>query len=103
MALITLSPEAKAPQQPKPTSAPGLDLQKSQDKLIVDGELVLYGTVGASWWDGENAFCAKEVIEAKPIKHAFKSSTSILRIYLLSCVNYIFVVIAQNVMKIRLI
>ncbi len=64
MALITLSPEAKAPQQPKPTSAPGLDLQKSQDKLIVDGELVLYGTVGASWWDGENAFSAKEVIEA---------------------------------------
>jgi|694.fasta_scaffold127806_3 hypothetical protein len=46
---------------------------------------------------------AKEVIEAKPIKHAFKSSTSVLRIYLLSCVNYIFVVIAQNVMKIRLI
>lgn len=45
----------------------------------------------------------KEVIEAKPIKNTFKSSTSILRIYLLSCVNYIFVVIVQNVVKIRII
>jgi len=44
----------------------------------------------------------KEVIEAKPIKNTFKSSTSILRIYLLSCVNYIFVVIVQNMVKIRI-
>ena len=58
MAMITLSqPQAKA-------AAPALDAKKSTDKLVIDGELVLYGTVGASWWDGENSFSAKEVIEA---------------------------------------
>ena len=60
MALITMT----APQARTPAAAPVLDAQKSTDKLVIDGDLVLYGTVGASWWDGENAFSAKEVIEA---------------------------------------
>lgn len=46
------------------SKAPRADAAKSTEKLVIDGELVLYGTVGASWWDGENAFSAKEVIEA---------------------------------------
>lgn len=45
-------------------TAPRADAARSAEKLIVDGELVLYGTVGASWWDGENSFSAKEVVEA---------------------------------------
>jgi len=45
-------------------SEPTLDAKRSQDKLIVDGELVLYGDVGASWWDPELSFSAKEVVEA---------------------------------------
>lgn len=31
--------------------------------LIVNGELVLYGTVGCSWWDDEG-FCAIDVLQA---------------------------------------
>jgi len=43
---------------------PLADAKRSEEKLIIDGELVLYGTVGASWWDDERAFSAKEVVEA---------------------------------------
>jgi ATP-dependent protease ClpP protease subunit len=45
-------------------ATPSADAERSTAKLVVDGELVLYGTVGSSMWDEDGSFSAKEVIEA---------------------------------------